>query len=458
MSTVEEDRMPSSWPGPSDDQEDPDTPGRPVDSPSSPSSPSISLPPASASSTLNGPRGDAAGASPPQDQDSPVEYSNSHARSRPVGLPDLPPPPTPEDLAVSHRGEKQIKPNKVYIGGLPEHTRQDDLRNCFSKIGKIAGIELKAGYGFVEFESREAAELSVSKYHEGYFMGNKIRVELSKGGGRTAKYSGDPGACFKCGQMGHWARECPHADSHPNQQRRHEPPLPNRVQRDYTPAAAAPPPPPPRDSRYEYPPRDYRRPPSPRDYYPPPANRGRHDDYRYNDRDRERERDRDQHHRYPPPPPDYRGRYAEPAPPPSYRGPPPASYSSDRYRSGDRYGYPPPPPSGRARTPPRYRDDYPPPRNDYDYRGRPMTPPRYAPDYPAYRSVTPNPYSAYDKRQRSASPPPRSAGYDYNSGPPTGGYPSTPPGPPPPRSSRDYPPPSRSGGGRDVPPDSYRRA
>lgn len=46
----------------------------------------------------------------------------------------------------------------------------------------------------------------MAKYHEGYFMGNKIRVELSRGGGRTAKYTGDPGACFKCGQMGHWAR------------------------------------------------------------------------------------------------------------------------------------------------------------------------------------------------------------------------------------------------------------
>lgn len=57
-----------------------------------------------------------------------------------------------------------------------------------------------------EFDSREAAEESVAKYHEGYFMGNKIRVELSRGGGRTAKYAGDPGACFKCGQMGHWAR------------------------------------------------------------------------------------------------------------------------------------------------------------------------------------------------------------------------------------------------------------
>ena len=118
-----------------------------------------------------------------------------------------------------------LQPNKVYIGGLPEHTRKEDLESCFGKIGTILNVELKyvcktdpgpvtdsgtvfrrLGYGFVEFESREAAEESVAKYHEGFFMGNKIRVELSHGGGRTAKYNGEPGACFKCGQQGHWAR------------------------------------------------------------------------------------------------------------------------------------------------------------------------------------------------------------------------------------------------------------
>lgn len=36
-----------------------------------------------------------------------------------------------------------LKPNKVYVGGLPEHTRQEDLQSCFGKIGRIASIELK---------------------------------------------------------------------------------------------------------------------------------------------------------------------------------------------------------------------------------------------------------------------------------------------------------------------------
>lgn len=57
-----------------------------------------------------------------------------------------------------------------------------------------------------EFETKEAAEESVAKYHEGYFMGNKIKVEISHGGGRNQRHPGEPGACFKCGQQGHWAR------------------------------------------------------------------------------------------------------------------------------------------------------------------------------------------------------------------------------------------------------------
>jgi len=36
-----------------------------------------------------------------------------------------------------------VQPNKVYIGGLPEHTRQEDLQSCFGKIGDIVNIELK---------------------------------------------------------------------------------------------------------------------------------------------------------------------------------------------------------------------------------------------------------------------------------------------------------------------------
>ncbi|RPD58373.1 hypothetical protein L226DRAFT_527914 [Lentinus tigrinus ALCF2SS1-7] len=403
------------------------------------------------------------------------------------------------------RGEKIIKLNKVYIGGLPEHTRKEDLESCFGKIGNIVNIELKVGYGFVEFDSREAAEESVAKYHEGYFMGNKIRVEISHGGGRTAKYSGDPGACFKCGQMGHWARECPNHLA--NGRRPSEAPLIDRIQapRDYLP--------PPRDypyrgdyaryppigdpRYYEYPPPPIRREgpygrpasPPPRDFreYPPPPPPVRS------------ARDYDEYRMRGPPPPalpparfEARGYYpeGEAAPPPGYppRGyppPPPRDYY-ERYERGraappppaDRYGsYPPP--AARPRTPPgapparAARDDYdrPPPR-DYapaDARGRAASPARY--DYPPPRAGS---VEAARYRRRSQSPPSRSAsgapydsaGYSagsggaaYNGGN-SGGYANgySNGAPPPPRSSggsREYAPPRA----RDPEPaGSYRRA
>ncbi|PCH33299.1 hypothetical protein WOLCODRAFT_135044 [Wolfiporia cocos MD-104 SS10] len=410
---------------------------------------------------------------------------------------------------AGYRGEKQIKPNKVYIGGLPEHTRKEDLESCFGKIGNIVNIELKVGYGFVEFDNREAAEESVAKYHEGYFMGNKIRVELSHGGGRTAKYSGDPGACFKCGQMGHWARECPNYSANGGHRRPGNPgdaSLIDRIQptkdyppppRDYPPYRDDYPRYPPRDVRYGYdyphppPGRDYRRPPTPprefRDYPPPPVRPPRdYDDYRM---------------RGPPPPPppppryESRGSYYPPDaeavppgyPPRGYPPPPPRDYY-DRYERrvppSDRYAGYPPPPAARPRTPPgapppRVREEFdrPPPRGEYvapaaESRARPVTPPsaasRYA-DYPARAGSSEAPPPRY--RRRSQSPVPRTAsgyessGYQGGSGGPpyTGGssgsfagngYTS---GSAPARSSgasRDYP--SRSA--RDTEPSAgYRR-
>ncbi|CAE6422783.1 unnamed protein product [Rhizoctonia solani] len=291
------------------------------------------------------------------------------------------------------------QPNKVYIGGLPEQTRQEDLQACFGKIGNICSIELKLGYGFVEFDSREAAEESVAKYHEGYFMGNKIRVELSHGGGRTAKYVGEPGACFKCGNHGHWARECPHNV------------VPGFVKPGFPPDAKATP------NRYK----------------------GRED----------RHADRKDHGHHPPP-------YARDYPP--YRDDY-ARYAATRDRYMDYYA--PPPPVREYRGPPARdtREPYPqqPPRSGRDEEYRRIAPAPYREDrayYPHYESMPPPRDAAYRgyngvvDRGRApyppgyppASAPVRREDYDRTS---SREYPPPPPPPPPPVEYRASHPPYR---------------
>ncbi|KAF8319354.1 hypothetical protein DL93DRAFT_2094811 [Clavulina sp. PMI_390] len=365
-----------------------------------------------------------------------VELSRERASSHPH---DVQPPTAPANAnGKSGAREKQIKANKIYIGGLPESARQEDLQACFGKIGRIVNIELKLGYGFVEFDNRGAAEESVAEYHEGYFMGNKIRVELSHGGGRTAKYAGEPGACFKCGQQGHWARECPSGDG----DRRSEPPS--------------------RDRRGDYPPRAD----PPRSDYgaPPPRARSPPRDYAARGRDSYDER-RD--YRAPPPAAPPRPYYPEYDPRGSYAAAPPVPRDPYDRPPYDRRGPPPMPPApapapypaggGRPRSPPRSRDtydrsrDYPPPRADYGrrspgygappprtgdypppgYRRRSVSPPRGPPPNDQYRAPypggAPTPY-----------PPAPEAAYDYRS------YPPAPPMGGAPRGA-----PSLGGGGRD---------
>lgn len=80
---------------------------------------------------------------------------------------------------------KTLNAQKIYIGGLPEIARLDDLHDCFSQLGTILNVELKTGYGFVVSSStltrpqhiqRTLSFTAASTSHNPVFLGLPVCI------------------------------------------------------------------------------------------------------------------------------------------------------------------------------------------------------------------------------------------------------------------------------------------
>jgi RNA recognition motif-containing protein len=69
------------------------------------------------------------------------------------------------------------------------------------------------GYGFIDYEDKLDAEDAIKSLHGYELNGGRLVVEFAKGPGHGSIRRSDRGAptggCFKCGEPGHWARDCP---------------------------------------------------------------------------------------------------------------------------------------------------------------------------------------------------------------------------------------------------------
>ncbi|PIK62733.1 putative RNA-binding protein Rsf1 isoform X2 [Apostichopus japonicus] len=78
---------------------------------------------------------------------------------------------------------------RLYVGGLNHSATKDDVERAFSKYGKIIDLWLARnppGFAFVEFSSQHDADECLRALDGSDFMGNQIKVELSRAmpGGR----------------------------------------------------------------------------------------------------------------------------------------------------------------------------------------------------------------------------------------------------------------------------------
>merc|ERR1711970_33140 len=72
---------------------------------------------------------------------------------------------------------------QVYIGYLPNDARMEDVEDFFKGYGPIKSINLKPGYGFVDFESIRDAEDAVKDLDGKRMCGETVDIQHAKGPG-----------------------------------------------------------------------------------------------------------------------------------------------------------------------------------------------------------------------------------------------------------------------------------
>lgn len=77
---------------------------------------------------------------------------------------------------------------KLYVGGLPYSTTEDELRSHFAQAGSVTSAVIimdkmsgrSKGFGFVEMSSEEEAQKAISMFHDQDFGGRKLTVNEAR--------------------------------------------------------------------------------------------------------------------------------------------------------------------------------------------------------------------------------------------------------------------------------------
>jgi cold-inducible RNA-binding protein len=90
---------------------------------------------------------------------------------------------------------------KLYVGGLPYQTTQDELRDAFSQAGAVASTSIimdkmtgrSRGFGFVEMENDADAQKAIEMWNGKDFAGRRLTVNEAKPMEARAPRSNDGG-------------------------------------------------------------------------------------------------------------------------------------------------------------------------------------------------------------------------------------------------------------------------
>lgn len=77
---------------------------------------------------------------------------------------------------------------KLYVGGIPYTTKQDDLKAYFAQAGVVEDATIlmdkmtgrSRGFGFVTMADQAGADKAINDFHDKEFEGRKLSVNVAR--------------------------------------------------------------------------------------------------------------------------------------------------------------------------------------------------------------------------------------------------------------------------------------
>jgi RNA recognition motif-containing protein len=78
--------------------------------------------------------------------------------------------------------------NKLYVGGIPYSSTEEDLRTAFAQAGSVQSVAIitdkmtgrSKGFGFVEMSSDEEAQKAIELWNGKDMQGRKLTVNVAR--------------------------------------------------------------------------------------------------------------------------------------------------------------------------------------------------------------------------------------------------------------------------------------